>query len=201
MVLPSAFYRQKTVKVARALLGTFLVHDSPNGRTAGRIVETEAYLYGNDPACHAHRGKTARNAAMFGPPGRAYIYFIYGMYYCFNVVTAPEGCGEAVLIRALEPVEGIPLMEERRGTHAVRNLCSGPAKLVQAMGLDRSMNHCDLRESSLRIESAESFPGFTAPRAAQIVTTARIGIKAGAELPLRFYLKGSTFASRRCSVS
>lgn len=199
MILPARFYQQDTISAARALLGTFLVHDSPQGRAVGRIVETEAYLFKNDPACHAHKGPTARNAAMFGPPGRAYIYFIYGMYYCLNVVTAPPGIGEAVLLRALEPVEGIELMRKRRKTPALHNLCSGPGKLVQALGITHKLNAHDLRKSPLTIWSRDSFPQ-PADASFEIVATPRIGITLAAELPLRFYIRGSKFASRPCGL-
>lgn len=195
MLLPRSFYDKDTVTIARELLGTYLVHDAPKGRTVGRIVETEAYLF-SDPACHAHKGKTARNAAMFGPPGHAYIYFIYGMYHCFNVVTAPPGQGEAVLVRALEPVEGIALMEKRRGTPDVHNLCSGPGKLVMAMGLRREQNGAPLFRGKLTLHARGSFDQSGSEPI--VVTTPRIGITLGAELPLRFYIKGSRFASRRC---
>jgi len=200
MILDRSIYQKKTVTIARELLGTYLVHDSPEGRTAGRIVETEAYLCRNDPACHAHKGQTKRNAVMFGPPGHAYIYFIYGMYYCFNVVTAPEGVGEAVLVRALEPVEGIALMEKRRKTTQLHNLCSGPGKLVLAMGMTPQMNGWPLFEGALTLHTKDSF-ACPIPRKSDIVATPRIGITAAAELPLRFYLKGNRFASRRCIVT
>jgi len=200
MILPVSFYQKKTIVVAKALLGTYLVHDSAEGRTVGRIVETEAYLSQIDPASHAYRGKTARNAVMFGPAGCAYIYFIYGMYYCFNVVTEVEGIGEAVLIRALEPVEGIELMKKRRGTDELRNLCSGPGKLVLAMGLKREHNALSLLSPPLMIWEHSAL-GEKPPRRSEIISTTRIGIKVGEELPLRFYLKGSTFASRPCHLT
>jgi DNA-3-methyladenine glycosylase len=192
-ILNADFYAHDTVTVARALLGTFLIHESSQGITAGRIVETEAYLYKIDPASHAFRGQTPRNAAMFGPPGRAYIYFVYGMHYCFNVVTGGPGIGEAALIRALEPVAGIPLMEQRRGTNVLKNLCSGPGKLVQALGLTREHNGWPLTRGAVTIRSSfldEDNKAF------EIETSARIGITAAAELPLRFFIKGNKFVSK-----
>ena len=191
-VLPRSFYEDDTVTVARKLLGTLLVHETPQGRAAGRIVETEAYLFGNDPACHARKGKTRRNAVMFGPPGHAYIYFIYGMYYCLNVVTAPEGVGEAVLIRALEPVDGIALMQKRRRSAELKNLCSGPGKLVLALGISAALNGCPLTRGPLRIYADPA----CAAASLEIEASPRIGITQGAELPLRFCLKGSPFSSR-----
>jgi DNA-3-methyladenine glycosylase len=186
-VLPRSFYAGDTVTVARELLGALLVHESSSGLTVGRIVEAEAYLQG-DPACHASRGMTRRNRVMFGPPGHAYVYFVYGMYYCFNVVTAAEGIGEAVLIRALEPLEGIPLMCSRRRRRT--ELCSGPARLVQAMGIGKEHNGADLTAGSLVVCAGE-------PPAEEIVTSTRVGIRAGADLPLRFYLSGNNFVSRK----
>jgi len=188
-ILPRAFYNRDTTVVARELLGSLLVHVSPEGITAGRIVETEAYLQG-DPACHASRGVTRRNRVMFGPPGHAYVYFIYGMYYCFNVVSAPEGVGEAVLIRALEPVEGIHLMRLRRKRDRLEELCGGPAKLVQAMGISRSHNGTDLTKGPLVIYKGQKTVDT-------IVATTRIGIREGTCLPLRFYLKGNRFISKK----
>lgn len=188
------FYEGHTVAVARSLLGMCMVHETPEGVTAGRIVETEAYLFKDDPACHASRGMTKRNAVMFGPAGYAYIYQIYGMHWCFNVVTAAEGVGEAVLIRALEPLAGVPLMERRRGTTDVRNLCSGPGKLVQALGVTREQNGSALTNGPLTIQPSESFAGSAKFK---IAVSKRIGIVAGADLPLRFCVEGSRFLSRK----
>ena len=143
-MLDQTFYDQETVSVARQLLGCFFMHEEMEGTTIGRIVETEAYV-ANDPASHSFRGKTPRNAVMFGLAGKAYVYFIYGMYYCVNVVTGREGVGKAVLLRALEPIAGIELMQQRRHTHTLWQLCSGPGKLTQAM-------HIDPLKASIRIK-------------------------------------------------
>ncbi|MBC7920842.1 MAG: DNA-3-methyladenine glycosylase [Ferruginibacter sp.] len=189
MRLPLSFYQQDTLALSKQLLGTYLVHESPEGLTAGKVVETEAYLWG-DPACHAYRRRTPRNAVMFGPAGHAYVYQIYGMHHCFNVVTAPENTGEAVLIRALEPSEGIDLMEKRRHTNEVKSLCSGPGKLVRAMGITRAMNGVSLTGGNLYF--------LPAPDASsEVVTTTRIGITQGADLPYRFYVRGNPFISRK----
>lgn len=197
-VLPRGFYRRPTVDVARDLLGTFLVHRSREGTTVGRIVETEAYLGDRDPASHAFRGETARNRSMFGPPGHAYVYFVYGVHWCLNVVTAPRGVGEAVLLRALEPVAGLDRMRERRGVDAERALCSGPGKLVQAMGVGREHDGVDLVRGVLTIRA----PG-AAPRPEpgawkeEVVVASRVGITKAVELPLRYYLAGNPHVSRR----
>jgi len=188
-ILPVSFYSRDTRTVARELLGHILVNYNSEGMTSGIIVETEAYLQ-NDPACHAARGMTKRNRAMFGPPGHAYIYLIYGMYHCFNVVTREQGIGEAVLIRALDPVEGIELMKKRRGRDKLIELCSGPGRLVQAMGIDKSQNGKDLTGEGL-------FIGIFHESGHEIVNTTRIGISEGKELPLRFYIAGNPNVSRR----
>jgi DNA-3-methyladenine glycosylase len=196
MILPKSFYCTSTKLLARKLLGTFLVHYSKQGRTVGRIVETEAYLFKNDPACHAHRGITKRNKVMFGPPGRSYVYLIYGMYYCFNVVSGNEGRGEAVLIRGLEPVEGVALMQMRRKVTEHKMLCNGPGKLMQAMGMGKYENDIILYgNNSVRILARGSYKKKFPVRFPIQVTT-RIGISAGKELPLRFYIRNSDCVSK-----
>ncbi len=174
---------------ARDLLGCRLLHESEQGLTSGRIIETEAYEE-NDPASHSHSGRTARNQVMFGPSGRAYVYFTYGMHYCFNIVTGPSGHGEAVLIRALEPLEGIDLMRKRRERRELKNLCSGPAKLVQAMGIRADHNGQDLSTGNLRLLAAEN-DDF------EVVPTTRIGIKKSPDKKLRFYIRGNPYISRK----
>jgi DNA-3-methyladenine glycosylase len=189
---PVALLSEDTVAAARALLGAILEHRSPEGVAAGRIVETEAYLC-DDPACHAHRGETPRNKPMFGPPGRAYVYFIYGMHRCFNVVTGPAGRGEAVLIRALEPVSGLELMRRRRGVDDVRRLCDGPAKLVQALGIGAEHNGADLARGPLRL--LQGTPE-EADAAARVRAVPRVGISVATDLPLRFYPAGNPWVSK-----
>src|SRR2546428_10586297 len=131
MILPQSFYAQETVSVAKRLLGCYLVHLEGEETTLGRIVETEAYLL-DDPASHAFIGQTQRNSVMFGPVGHAYVYFIYGMHYCVNAVTGQAGLAEAVLIRALEPLQGISVMQQRRRTHKLQLLCNWPTRLTEA---------------------------------------------------------------------
>ncbi len=174
MKLNKKFFNKPTIEVAKALLGCYLIH----GKCVGKIVETEAYLE-NDPASHSFKGKTSRNKAMFGEAGRAYIYFTYGMHYCFNVVTNKKGIGEAVLIRAVEPLKGIGIMKKRRGVKDVKKLCNGPAKLVQAFNIKKEQNSAFILRGKLRIEKG------VLPK--KIVQTKRIGISKGAKLPHRFY--------------
>lgn len=190
-ILEEDFYKRNTLTVARELLGKLLVHQSEEGTTSGIIVETEAYLSIDDPACHAFRGMTKRNSVMFGPPGRAYVYFIYGNHYCFNVVTSKEGIGEAVLIRALEPLEGLDLMIKRRGAgHSIYNLTSGPGKLCAAMAISRKHNGISLLTLPLFIADGKKIKDD------QIGISGRIGIKEARDKPWRFFLEGNPFVSR-----
>jgi len=177
-----------TEEVAEKLLGMNLVHETPEGKTVGKIVEVEAYLF-DDPASHSFRGKTKRNEAMFENAGIAYVYFIYGNYFCFNVVTNKAGVGEAVLIRALEPIEGKELMRKRRNKSDDMELCSGPAKLVQAFGITREHNKADLLSGKLRLEESTK-ENFT------IVRKKRVGLSQGKSKLLRFYIKNNKFISR-----
>ena len=197
MILPPAFYERDTVTVAKDLLGCLLVHRDGAGTTMGWIVEDEAYLR-DDPAAHSFRGETKRNSAMFGPAGHAYVYRIYGLHTCVNVVTGPEGAGEAVLIRALEPVAGIDLMRARRGMDDTVSLASGPGKLTQALGITMDLDGTSLSDGPLQVWSPESLPGRRPEGPpGEIVQTTRIGITKAADLPLRFYLKGNRYVSRR----
>ena len=185
--LSRAFYNRPAIEVARALLGTTLVH----GTTSGRIVETEAYLGLQDRAAHSWRGITPRTRVMFGDPGHAYIYLIYGMYECLNVVAEPEGSPGCVLIRALEPLDGIPRMRRRRpGARGIEDLANGPGKLTLALGISRRHNGADFTRGPLTIHPAKS------PQDIQIGVSPRIGIKHCADWPLRFFIEGNRFVSR-----
>ena len=190
------FFDRSVHEVARELIGCELAV----GPTAGVIVETEAYD-ATDPACHAYVGRTARNEVLFGPPGRAYVYLSYGIHSLLNAVAEPEGSAAAVLIRALEPTEGIELMRERRGRNArarasatrlgLDQLCSGPGKLTEALGVDLSLNGANLLAPPF--ELASRTPSWSE---AEIVTSPRIGITKAAELPWRYSVRGSRHVSR-----
>jgi len=195
--LPRKFYEPSALVVAPQLLGHWLVRDTPEGPVGGPIVETEAYIAG-DAACHAAPGLTPRNRVMFGPPGHAYVYFIYGCHFCVNVVCQPAGLAEAVLIRAIEAQVGLGLLRKQRGLHKERALTNGPGKLCEAMQIDRQLNGADLCDegSALIISENPKVEDFLQKRG-PVVTTVRIGLTRAADLPLRFYLDGSAFVSRR----
>ncbi|HUO30643.1 MAG TPA: DNA-3-methyladenine glycosylase [Bryobacteraceae bacterium] len=187
MILPRAFYSRPTIEVARDLLGKLLVH----GATSGIIVETEAYLGGDDLAAHSARGITPRTRVIFGPPGHAYVYFIYGMYECVNLVTEPDGQPGAVLIRALEPVGGIETMQRRRpAARKLHDLTSGPGRLTLALGITRAQNGVDVTRGELTVRT----PRHSEPFAIEV--TPRIGIRHCTDWPLRFIIKDNPFVSR-----
>jgi len=187
--IPGSFYARDTRKVARNLLGKILSCKTSEGIAKGRIVETEAYCGDKDPAAHAYRGKTPRSKIMWGRAGVAYVYFVYGMHHMLNVVTEREGTPGSVFIRALKPIEGIRLMKQRRKTQDAKTLTNSPAKLTQALGITMQDNGVDLESGHLWIEEGrkEKF---------DIVSTGRVGIKAGKKLQLRFYIKGDEHMSR-----
>jgi DNA-3-methyladenine glycosylase len=190
--LPASFYARPTPEVARRLLGHILVSDIGGRRTAGRIVETEAYLGPDDPASHGYRARrTRRNESLFAPPGTAYVYFTYGMHWCLNAVTERAGFPSAVLIRALQPLEGLDTMRRRRRGAVDRQLCSGPAKLCQALGVTGRQDGIPLTgRGALRILRC------AARQRPAIITTPRIGITHAAEWPLRFLIEDSLWVSR-----
>ncbi len=186
------FYARDTVSVARDLLGCVLETRARGVVTSGRIVEVEAYLGPDDPAAHSFGNRrTERTAAMFGPPGTSYVYFIYGAHWCFNVVTERQGYPAAVLVRALEPLDGLSAMRRRRRTRNDRLLCSGPGRLCAALGITGSLNRRRLDDDRMRIIG----PSETAPK--DIGAGPRIGVSRAASWPLRFYEEGSPWLSRR----
>ena len=196
LVLPREFYARPTLAVARELIGKVLVHDTPAGVASGLIVETEAYIGESDPACHAAPGPTRRNAPLYGPPGIAYVYLNYGIHYLVNAVTEPGGWPAAVLIRALEPLEGERLMRRRRARNSptgaqdlpAASLCRGPGNLTRALGISLNQNLRDFTASDLRIEDPQ-LPSR------EIETSSRIGITVGTDRSWRFYARDSAAVS------
>jgi DNA-3-methyladenine glycosylase len=189
VVLDQSFFEKPSTQLARDLLGCELVRQTPDGVTSGIIVETEAYSQ-EDAASHSFKGETARTKVMFGPAGYAYVYFTYGMHYCFNVVSGNAGDGQAVLIRALEPVEGIDLMKQRRGRDIERELCNGPAKLVQAMGITRADYGKPLFGNNELFINTKKRPEI------DIVESKRIGITKDTHRMWRYHIKDSPFTSK-----
>jgi len=192
--LPPQWYEAAPDEVARRLLGKVLIRETKGKVLAGRIVETEAYFGVDDPAAHSAAGRTARNSVLFGPPGHAYVYFIYGVHYCLNVSCEPAGQAGCVLIRALEPLAGQEMMSRNRGLKSganARSLTGGPGKLCSALSITRAENGCDMtaRRAALRIADDGCEAG-------EIVVTPRIGISKAADRPLRFLLHGSACVSR-----
>ncbi|HEX9375731.1 MAG TPA: DNA-3-methyladenine glycosylase [Actinomycetota bacterium] len=190
-VLARSFYARPSLEVARDLLGRVLVRTPPDGtRVSGRIVEAEAYRQ-DDPASHSFRGRTPRTDVMFGPPGRLYVYFTYGMHFCANVVTGRDGEGSAVLLRAVEPLEGLDAMEERRGTANPRLLCAGPGRLCEAFGVGGAQNGTDLvTGDELRIEWGSPVGDD------EIAVGPRVGLTVAVEQPWRFVVATSRYLSR-----
>jgi DNA-3-methyladenine glycosylase len=205
--LPRSFYTRPTLRVAQDLLGKILVRKSGKHILSGRIFEVEAYLGAKDPASHTYRGKTKRNEVMYRQGGHLYVYFTYGMHFCANVVTGKEGVGEAVLIRAVEPLEGIETMKKNRGLTAdkgderekrektnkgdERELTNGPAKLCQAFGIGREQNGTDLLGDEIYLIKGKPIPK------SDIVTSTRIGITSGKEKKWRFFFKGNEWTSKK----
>jgi len=191
--LDRSFYERPTLDVARDLVGKVLIRRLQGRRLAGMIVETEAYVGSEDLACHASKGKTARTAIMFGRGGFAYVYMIYGFYYCLNAVTETEGYPAAVLIRAVEPLEGVEFMRKRRNnSNSDWNIASGPGKLCMAMSIDKSLNGEDLTGNVLWIEEQNLHPG-------PITTSPRVGVHYAGEYrdkPWRFYVSRNPHVSR-----
>ncbi|MFN2603189.1 MAG: DNA-3-methyladenine glycosylase [Gemmatimonadaceae bacterium] len=190
-ILKRDFYNRETEDVARDMLGAVLECRTDSGLASGIIVETEAYIGEHDAACHAAAGRTGRTEPLYGPPGNAYVYFIYGMHWCINAVTRAEGLPSAVLIRALEPLNGIPLMRRRRPkARSDRDLANGPGKLCAALGIDRRMNGLPLQRYPVVIRVGDRLLDR------DVVITPRIGITQAADWPLRFFVRDNAFVSR-----
>lgn len=186
-VLTREFYSRPTIEVARDLLGKVIVH----GDTAGMIVEVEAYLGGDDLAAHSARGVTDRTRVIFGPPGHAYVYLIYGMYDCLNLVAEKDGTPGCVLIRAVEPISGLDIMHQRRpAARRVEDLASGPGRLTLALGITRAANGADVTRGQITVREWQRAPKI------HVETSARIGITHCADWPLRYFVRGNRYVSR-----
>ncbi len=197
--LPREFFARSATEVAPDLLGCVLWHDSPAGRVAVRLVEVEAYQGAGDPASHAFRGRTARNAVMFGPPGHVYVYFTYGMHFCANLVCQPSGQAEAVLLRAGEVVAGAELATRRRmgenGRSAV-DLARGPARLCQALGVDRGLDGADVCTPGMPLGIGPALPSGTPAASPAVISTGpRVGVSQAADWPWRYWLAGDNHVS------
>jgi DNA-3-methyladenine glycosylase len=189
--LPVAFFRKDAVAVARGLLGKLLVSRTRGCTTIGRIVEVEAYLGAEDPASHAFRFRRhAQNEGLYGPPGNWYVYRSYGVHWCANLVVGPPGLGSAVLLRALEPIEGTPAMRRRRGVREERLLCSGPGRLTQALGITGVLDQRAMVDAPAYVVAAPSLDGV------EVLATPRIGISRAIDWPLRFVVRGSPWLSK-----
>ena len=193
MILPVSFYARPTLDVLEDLIGKVLVQASGEDVTSGIIVEAEAYCGEDDPASFAHRGRTKKSERLYGPPARAFVYITYGIHHMLNVVTEREGFPAAVLIRALEPLEGISLMKARRQTDKIENLCSGPAKLCQALSIDLALNGQSLSSPKSPLFIKEGLRKGKKER--ELQRRPRIGIRQGRERLWRVYLQGSPFIS------
>jgi DNA-3-methyladenine glycosylase len=190
--LPQSFYLRPTLTVAKELLGAFIVRNLNRKRLVGRIVEVEAYRGTVDPASHAYRGRTPRNEVMFWDGGHLYVYFIYGMHFCANVVTQRAGIAEAVLIRGVEPVQGIDIMRRHRGNGVSdENLTNGPAKFCEAFGIKRKQNGVSLLGDEIYLRRANKADSYT------LGVSTRVGIRAGTEKKWRFYVKGNAWVSKK----
>ena len=190
-ILPRSFYDRETEIVAREMLGAILECTTPRGKASGIIVETEAYVGEHDAACHAAAGRTKRTAPLYGNPGISYVYFIYGVHWCFNAVTRREGLPSAVLVRAIEPLTGVDLMRERRGPRVSGvTLTNGPGKLCAALGIDGSLNGLPLQRGALVIRSGGRVPDDL------VRITPRIGITKAADWPLRYFVRDNPYVSR-----
>lgn len=194
-MLPISFYSRDTIVVAQELLGKVLQHETSDIILSGIIVETEAYLGSEDPASHAYRGQTQRNSPMFDASGRAYVYFIYGNHYCFNVVAHHQGTAGAILIRALEPVDGIHLMKQFRAVKDKKTLTNGPGKLTQAMGITKKNNGQFLTSGNLCVINGSKYLNNI-----NVVATPRIGIKKGTESLYRFIITDNPYISKRPGI-